>query len=101
VQSLVPLAAKMATKKLKKKINHQVMIKFQQKLFKQEVGQCILRSLNLLTLLGVKMNCLKGEGVKSLYTFIRKVMKETAVITEKYHHYQLHTKFYTASFCQD
>jgi hypothetical protein len=37
---------------------------------------------------------------QSFYSFIRKVMKQTVVIIEAYHCYQLHTNSYPAFICQ-
>jgi len=37
---------------------------------------------------------------RSLYLFIRRVIKQTAVIIEAHHLCQLRTKFYPASCCQ-
>jgi hypothetical protein len=67
---------------------------------KQEVGQFVLRSINLLVLFGIKRNCLRSGRSQSLYLFIRMVIKQIAVIIEAYHFCQPHTKFYTTSFCQ-
>jgi hypothetical protein len=69
-------------------------------LIKAEVGQFVLRSINLLILFGIKRNCLSSGRSQSLYLFIRRVMKHIAVIIEAYHFCQPHTKFYPTSFCQ-
>jgi hypothetical protein len=59
--------------------------KFQQNWLKQEVGQFVLRSINLLILFGIKRNCLSSGRSRSLYLFIRRVIKQIAVIIEAYH----------------
>jgi len=46
-----------ATVKLKSQ-NHQVLIKSQQNWLDQRVGQFALRSINLLSLFGIRRNCL-------------------------------------------
>jgi hypothetical protein len=63
-------------------------------------GKCVLRSINLLILFGTRRKCLSSECSLSLYLFIRRVIKQTVVITEAYHLCQLHTKFYPISCCQ-
>jgi hypothetical protein len=50
-------------------------------------------------LFGLRRNCLRS-GNRSLYLFIRRVIKQTEVITEAYHLCQLRTKFYSKFFCQ-
>ena len=67
---------------------------------KQWVEQIALRSINLLNLFGIKKNCLRGERSRSLYLFIKRVIKQNVVITRAYHFCQLCTKFYPASCCQ-
>jgi hypothetical protein len=54
-------------------------------MLKQEVGQFVLRSINLLILFGIKRNCLGSGRSQSLYLFIRRVIKQIAVIIEAYH----------------
>ena len=51
-------------------------------------------------LFGLRRNCLMSGGSRSLYVFIRRVVKHTVVIIEAYHFCQLHTKFYSTLFCQ-
>jgi len=43
---------------------------------------------------------LSEEWSRSLYIFIRMVIKQTVVIIEAYHFCQLHTKFYPTLCCQ-
>jgi hypothetical protein len=44
---------------------------------------------------------LPGSGrSQSLFLFVRRVIKQIAVIIEAYHFFQPHTKFYPTSFCQ-
>jgi len=48
-------------------------------------------------------DCLNSGKSQSLYTFtrfIRSFIKQIVVTAKMYHCYQLHTKFYTALFCQ-
>jgi hypothetical protein len=58
------------------------------------------RSINFLILFAIRKNCLSRGRNQSLCIFKRMVIKETVAILEAYHCYQLHTKFYQASFCQ-
>ena len=67
---------------------------------KQWVEQIFLKSTNLLILFGIRKNCLRSGGSRSLYLFIRRVIKQTVVITGAYHFCQLCTKFYPTSCCQ-
>ena len=60
----------------------------------------VLRSTNLLILFGIRRKCLSSGRSLSLYLFIRRVIKQTVVITEAYHLCQLHTKCYPISCCQ-
>jgi hypothetical protein len=48
-------------------------------------GQFIQKSINLLILFGIKMNCQNSGRSQSLYLFIRRVIKKTAVIIKAYH----------------
>ena len=57
------------------------------------------KSINILILFGIR-NCLRSGRNRSLYLFIRKVIKQIAVITEAYQFCQLHRKFYPTSCCQ-
>jgi hypothetical protein len=59
---------------------------------RQGVEQFAVRSINLLILFGIRMNCLRS-GSPSLFLFIRRVIKQTVVIIEAYHFCLLHTKF--------
>jgi len=45
-------------------------------------------------------NCLRSGRFRSLCPFIRRAIKQTVVIIEEYHFYQLHTKVYATSCCQ-
>jgi hypothetical protein len=74
--------------------------KSKQNRLNKEVGQFILRSISLLVLFGIRRNCLNLGKSRSLYLFIRKMIKYSAVIVEAYHVCQLPTKFYLTSFCQ-
>jgi len=73
---------------------------FQAEWLKQWVEQIALRSINLSILFGIRKNCLKGGRSRSLYLFIRRVIKQIVVITGAYHFCQLCTKFYPTSCCQ-
>ena len=64
---------------------------------KQWVEQIALMSINLLTLFGIRKNCLRGGRSRSLYIFIRRVIKQIVVITGAYHFCQLHVKLYPTS----
>jgi hypothetical protein len=55
VLQLSAFEIEMATEKLKN-TSHQVFIKFQQNLLKQEIVKFALRSINLLILFGIKRN---------------------------------------------
>jgi len=52
---------------LKLKLNHQVMIKYQQNGFKQGVEQFVVRFINLLFLFGIRRNCLRSGRSQSYY----------------------------------
>ena len=67
----------------------------------QGVEHFALRSINLLILFGIRRNCLWSGRNRSLYLFIRTVIKQTVVIIGAYHFCQLRTKFYPASCCLD
>jgi hypothetical protein len=54
----------------------------------------ILRSTNLLVLLGIRKNCHSTGRNLLLHLYIRSVIKLTVVITEEYHCYQLNIKLY-------
>jgi len=60
----------------------------------------ILRSTNLLILLGIWKNCYNSGRNILLYLFINKVIKPTAVIIEGYDCFELHTKFYPVFFSE-
>jgi hypothetical protein len=68
-------------------------------LIKQEVEQFAVRSKNLLFLFGIRRNCLRSERNRSLYLFIRRTIKQIAVIIGPYHFCQIRTKFYRTSCC--
>ena len=68
--------------------------------FKAGVGQFVQRSIHLLIFFAIRRNCLRSGAVQSLYLFIGRVIKQTAVITEEYHFCLLHKKFYPTSCCQ-
>jgi hypothetical protein len=79
-------------------MNLQVVIKFWENRFKEEVKHYGLRSINSLILFGIRKNCLiSGKSLLS-YPFTRRAIKLTVVIIMKYHWYQLHTKFYPITF---
>ena len=84
--------AELAIEKLKRH-NHQVLTKSQQNWLRQGVGQFALRSINWLLLFGIRRNCLRSGRNQLLYLSIRRVIKQTVVITGAYHFCQLHTKF--------
>jgi len=52
---------------------------------KQGEGKFALSSMNLSILLGIKRNCLRHGRSRSFYQFLRKVIKQIAVIIEAYH----------------
>jgi hypothetical protein len=51
----------------------------------------VLRSTNLLIVFGIRKNCQSIGRNLLLCLFIRRVIKQTIVIIEEYHCYQLHT----------
>ena len=51
-------------------------------------------------LFGIRRNCLRSGRSRSLYLFIRRMIKQTAVIIGAYHFCQVHTKLYPTSCCQ-
>ena len=55
---------------------------------------------NLLILFGMMRNCPRSGRSRSFYLFIRRVIKQIVVITEKYHMFQLYTEFYPTTCCQ-
>ena len=77
-EPLVPVPSafevEMAIEKLKDS-NHQVLIKFQRNLLKQGVEQFALKSINLLILFGIRKYCLRRGRSRSLYLFVRRVIK--------------------------
>ena len=80
----------------------QLLIKFQQNWLKQEVGQFVLRSVNLFILFAIWRKYLRSRSSRSLCIFIRRVKKKTDwVAVEAYHFCQLHTEFYATSCCQE
>jgi hypothetical protein len=65
-----------------KGVNLQVLIRFQQNLFKQEGKYCILRSISLLSWSGTKKNCLASGNGQLSYLFTKRVIKLTVVIID-------------------
>jgi hypothetical protein len=65
----------------------------QQSGLKQEVGQFVLRSLNINSVWNKEEIALRSGRSLSLYVFLRRVIKEIVVIIEAYHFCQVHTKF--------
>jgi hypothetical protein len=59
-----------------KDTNNEVLIRFQQNWLKQQVGQLGLRSLNLLILFEIRRNCWRSGRSKSLYPFLRRLIKQ-------------------------
>ena len=59
------------------------------------MGQCDLRSVNLIDLFGIKGNCLRTGRSRSLCLLIRRMKKQTVVIMEAYYFCQLHTEFFS------
>ena len=80
--------------------NYQVQIKSQQNWLNQEVEQFAMRSINLLYVFGIKMNCLRSERSRSLYLSIRRAIKQNIVVIGAYHFCQLCTKSYPTSCSQ-
>ena len=83
---------------LKLKLNHQMMIKYQQNGLKQGVEQFVVRFINLLFLFGIRRNCLRSERSQSYYLSIRRTIKQIVVVKGAYHFRKLRTKFYP-TFC--
>ena len=54
----------------------------------------------LIILFGIRRICLRSERSPSLYLFIIRAIKHTAVVIEAYHFCQLHTEFYPTFCCQ-
>jgi hypothetical protein len=57
------------------------MIKSQQNWLRQRVKQFVVRSTNLLFVFGIKRNCLRSGGSRSLYPSIRRAIKQAVVIS--------------------
>jgi hypothetical protein len=57
--------------------------------FKQWEEHFALRSIDLLILFGIRRHCLKNGRSRSLYLFMRRVIKQIVVIIEAYHFCQL------------
>jgi len=68
---------------------------------KQGVEQFARRSINLLIIFRLRRNCLKSVGTRSMYLLIWRVIKQSVVNIEAYHFYQLRTKCYPTSCCED
>jgi len=66
-------------------------------LFKTELEQFTMKSINLLFLFGIRRNCLRSGRSRLLYPSIRRVI---VVIIGAYHFCLLNTKFYPTSYCQ-
>jgi hypothetical protein len=75
-----PLYFETAIAKLKL-YKSQLLIKFRQNLFKQEVKHYGLKSMNSLILFGIRKNCLISGRSLLLYQVTRRVIKLTVVIT--------------------
>jgi hypothetical protein len=92
-QPLVPQSTafeiERAIEKLYKK---EELIKSQQNCLMNGVGQFASRPINLLILFGIRMDCLRSGRSRSLYLFIRRVLKQTVVIRDVLL-CQLHIKF--------
>jgi len=65
--------------------NHQVLIKSQQNWLKQGEDQLAPRFINLLTLSGIRGNCLRSERSQSLHLSIRRMIKQTVLIIQAYY----------------
>jgi hypothetical protein len=91
VHGPIPLEVEIAVVKLKS-IDRQVVIKFWQNQFKQEVNYYCLRSINSLILFGIRKNCLISRRRLLLYQFIKRVIKLIVVIIVGYHCYELPLK---------
>jgi len=87
--------------KAKKDTHHQVLFKSQQKWLKQWVEQFAMRSVNLLILFGIRINCLRSVMSRPLYLSIGRVIKQIVIITGAYHFREICTKLYPTSCCQD
>jgi hypothetical protein len=81
------------------------VIKFRHNIFKQEMKDYSLRSINSLILFGVRNACLSSGRSPSLYQFRGRAIKLTAVIITNQikkiigeNHYQLNARFYPISF---
>jgi hypothetical protein len=64
---------------------------------KAEVEQFAMRStsINLLILSGIRKKCLRSGRSRSFYLSVRRTIKQTVVIIEAYHFFNLRTKFYS------
>jgi hypothetical protein len=62
--------------------------KIPKEIIKQEVV-IFLRSLHLLSLFGIRRNCLRIGWIRSFYLSLRKIIKQNAAIIEAYHFCQL------------
>ena len=61
------------------------MIKSQQNLLKQGLGQFAVRFINLLFLFGIRRNCLMNGRIQSQYLSIRRGIKQIVVTIGAYH----------------
>jgi hypothetical protein len=90
----------LAIEKLKKNhTNQQVLINSQQNLLKHWIGQFTLRTIIVLILFGIRKTCVRNGRNRSLYLYVRRVIKQIVVIIGAYHFRQLFTKFYPTSCC--
>jgi bacterioferritin-associated ferredoxin len=64
---------------------------------KAGVEQFAMRSINLLSLFGIRRNCLRCGRSRSLYLTLRRAIRQIVVIIGAYHSCQLLTKFYSTS----
>jgi hypothetical protein len=62
-------------------------------------GRTIHSEIHKLILFEIRRNCLSCGKELTLHLFIRRVIKQTVVITGAYHFCQLHTKFYPTFCC--
>ena len=69
-------------------------------LIKAGVEQFAMRSINLLLLVGLRMNYPRSGMSQFLYLSIRRTIKQIVVIIEAYHFCQLCTVFFPTSCCQ-
>lgn len=56
--------------------------------------------INKLFLFEIRQKCINSECSQSLYLFTKRSEKQTAVITDACHCYQLHTEYHVTFLCQ-